>query len=250
MKLERLFHRHRSKPHALLRLGHRQERRWEQDPCGIEPPVLELELLEVSKPEPDLRVARGAALEERFERCIDVLQLPRLCDELDDRSIPQEELVAHAVRRERDVLGSDCVVEDAEHSLALPDRVQVVEADILSVPLPTRPFRAIGSLPFGQTTGILHHLLDNPTVPLERADVVVQWEVARKRAAVPPSTMLSTAWAPWWEFRLGPRIPAAGFRPIPRVDAGVLVITRRSRPLLPVAMARRYADFVRAHWPV
>jgi len=130
-----------------------------------------------------------------------------------------------------------------------PARVRVVEADILSLPLPTRPFRVIGSLPFGQTTNILHRLLDEPSVPLERADVIVQWEVARKRAAVPPSTMLSTAWAPWWEFRLGPRIPAPEFRPIPQVDAGVLVITRRSRPLLPVAMARRYADFVRAQWP-
>ena len=130
-----------------------------------------------------------------------------------------------------------------------PARVRVVEADILSLPLPARPFRVIGSLPFGQTTSILRHLLDNPTVPLERADVIVQWEVARKRATVPPSTMLSTAWAPWWEFRLGPRIPATEFRRIPRVDAGVLVVTRRSRPLLPVAMAGRYADFVRAHWP-
>jgi 23S rRNA (adenine-N6)-dimethyltransferase len=130
-----------------------------------------------------------------------------------------------------------------------PARVRVVEADILSLPLPARPFRVIGSLPFGQTTSILRHLLDNPAVPLERADVIVQWEVARKRAAAPPSTMLSTAWAPWWEFRLGPRIPAKEFRPIPRVDAGVLVVIRRSRPLLPVAMAGRYADFVRAHWP-
>jgi 23S rRNA (adenine-N6)-dimethyltransferase len=107
----------------------------------------------------------------------------------------------------------------------------------------------VGSLPFGQTTRILHRLLDDPTLPLERADVIVQWEVARKRATVPPTTMLSTVWAPWWEFRRGPRIPAAEFRPIPRVDAGVLIITRRSRPLLPVAMAGRYAEFVRAHWP-
>src|SRR5439155_20346064 len=121
--------------------------------------------------------------------------------------------------------------------------------EFLSLPLPTRPVRPIGSLPFGQTTSILRHLVGTPAGPLGRADVVVQWEVSRKRAAAPPSTMLSTRWAPWWEFRLGPRIPAAGFRPIPRVDAGVLVITRRSRPLLPVAMARRYADFVRAHWP-
>ncbi len=132
---------------------------------------------------------------------------------------------------------------------AAPTRVRVVEADILFLPLPARPFRVVGSLPFGQTTSILHRLLDEPTLPLERADVILQWEVARKRAAVPPATMLSTVWAPWWEFRLGPRIPAAEFRPIPRVDAGVLIITRRSRPLLPVAMAGRYAEFVRAHWP-
>src|SRR5713226_10249218 len=130
-----------------------------------------------------------------------------------------------------------------------PARVRVVEADILSLPLPARPFRVMGSLPFGQTTSILHRLLDDPSVPLERADVIVQWEVTRKRAAVPPSTMLSTAWAPWWEFRLGPRIPASEFRPIPRVDAGVLVITRRTPPFLPLAMAGRYGDFVRAHWP-
>jgi 23S rRNA (adenine-N6)-dimethyltransferase len=128
-------------------------------------------------------------------------------------------------------------------------RVRVVEANVLSRPLPARPFRVIGSLPFGQTTSILRRLLDDPMVPLERADVIVQWEVARKRAALPPSTMLSTVWAPWWEFRLGRRIPAAEFRPVPQVDAGVLVIRRRERPLLPLAMAGRYGEFVRAHWP-
>jgi 23S rRNA (adenine-N6)-dimethyltransferase len=128
-------------------------------------------------------------------------------------------------------------------------RVRVVEADFLSLPLPTRPFRMIGSLPFGRTTDVLRRLLDDPRVPLERADVIVQWEVACKRAASPPSTLLSTLWAPWWEFRLGPRIPARAFRPVPQVDAGVLVVTRRARPLLPPAMARSYARFVRAQWP-
>jgi 23S rRNA (adenine-N6)-dimethyltransferase len=128
-------------------------------------------------------------------------------------------------------------------------RVRVVHGDFLSVPLPTRPFRVFGSLPFGRTTDILCRLFEDPRVPLERADLIVQWDVARKRAAVPPTTLRSTAWAPWWEFRLGRRIPAAAFRPVPRVDAGVLVVTRRDRPLLPAAMARRYVDFVRDHWP-
>ena len=127
--------------------------------------------------------------------------------------------------------------------------MRVVEADFLSLTLPVRPFRVMGSLPFGKTTDILRRLFDNPGVPLKRADVIVQWEVARKRAAAPPSTLLSTVWAPWWEVRLGRRIPAAEFQPVPQVDSGVLVVTRRDHPLLPPAMASSWVGFLRAHWP-
>jgi 23S rRNA (adenine-N6)-dimethyltransferase len=129
------------------------------------------------------------------------------------------------------------------------DRVRIVAGDFLSMPLPTRPFRVIGSLPFGATTDILRHLLDDPRIALERADFIVQWEVARKRAAVPPSTLRSTTWAPWWEFQLGRRIPATAFQPIPRVDSAVLTIERRRPPLLPPAMAQKYSQFVSIHWP-
>jgi 23S rRNA (adenine-N6)-dimethyltransferase len=134
-------------------------------------------------------------------------------------------------------------------SRASRGRLRVVAADVRSLPLPARPFRAVGSLPFGQTTDIFRRLLDDPDTPLVRADLIVQWEVARKRAGAPPSTLLSAAWAPWWEFRLGRRIPAHEFRPVPRVDAGVLVVTPRTPPLLPASMAARYSRFVRAHWP-
>lgn len=128
-------------------------------------------------------------------------------------------------------------------------RVRVVEADFLSLPLPAENFRVTGSLPFGRTTDMLRHLLDDPDTAMRRADLIVQWEVARKRTAQPPSTLLSTAWAPWWELRLGRRIPARSFRPVPSVDAGVLTITRRDPPLLPAAMARPYASFLQQHWP-
>lgn len=128
-------------------------------------------------------------------------------------------------------------------------RLRVVEGDFRRFRLPARPFRVVGSLPFGETTAILRHLLDDPGLPLVRADLIVQWEVARKRAAQPPETLRGAAWAPWWAFRLGPRIPAAAFRPVPRVDAGVLVVTRREPPLLPPAMAPAWARFVRGRWP-
>jgi 23S rRNA (adenine-N6)-dimethyltransferase len=127
--------------------------------------------------------------------------------------------------------------------------VRVVHADFLALRLPDAPFRVIGSLPFARTTEILRRLFDDPRSALQRADLIVQWEVARKRTAAPPDTLLSTAWAPWWEFRLGQRIAAAEFRPRPRVDAAVLVATRRAPALLPPALARGYAEFVRARWP-
>jgi 23S rRNA (adenine-N6)-dimethyltransferase len=129
------------------------------------------------------------------------------------------------------------------------NRVRVVAADFFAVPLPRIPFRVVACLPFGDTTAILARLLGDPRQHLRRIDVIVQWEVARKRAAAPPSTLRSTAWAPWWEFALGRRIAATCFRPVPRVDGGVLVATRREPPLLPPAMSARYETFVRANWP-
>jgi 23S rRNA (adenine-N6)-dimethyltransferase len=128
-------------------------------------------------------------------------------------------------------------------------RVRVVEADFFALPLPRKRFRVVACLPFGQTTAILGRLLGDPHEHARRLDVIVSWEVARKRAAVPASTLRSTAWAPWWEFGLGRRIAATGFRPVPRVDGGVLVATRRDPPLLPPTMSARYEAFVRAHWP-
>jgi 23S rRNA (adenine-N6)-dimethyltransferase len=127
--------------------------------------------------------------------------------------------------------------------------VKVIAGDFLVLALPREPFRVIGSLPFGRTTDIFHRLLDHRASSLRRADVIVQWEVAAKRAAMPPTTLLSTAWAPWWEIHLARRIPAERFRPVPRVDAGLLSITRRDPPLLPVAMAGAYVAFVRREWP-
>jgi 23S rRNA (adenine-N6)-dimethyltransferase len=128
------------------------------------------------------------------------------------------------------------------------DNVTVVCCDALAYRLPRRPFRALSSVPFGATTAILHHLLDDTRSGLVRADLVVQWEVARKRTAVPPTTLLSTAWAPWWSFELGRRIPATAFRPVPAVDGAVLRVTRRAPPLLPEHMAHAYAAFVRREW--
>jgi len=123
--------------------------------------------------------------------------------------------------------------------------VAVVEADVLTAPLPSEPYRVVANIPFGITTKILRRLLDDDG-ELTRADVIVQAEVARKRGTRGRGTLLNACWEPWFEFATGARIPAAAFRPKPRVDAAVLVIARRDPPLLDPASRRDYTQFVTA----
>jgi 23S rRNA (adenine-N6)-dimethyltransferase len=122
--------------------------------------------------------------------------------------------------------------------------VTVVEGDILATPLPGEPFRVVANIPFGITTQILRRLLDSEA--LVRADLIVQAEVARKRGTRGRGTLLNACWEPWFEFGTGARIPATAFRPRPRVDAAILVITRRDPPLLDPASRRDYTGFVTA----
>jgi 23S rRNA (adenine-N6)-dimethyltransferase len=112
-------------------------------------------------------------------------------------------------------------------------KVEVLEADFLDLRAPANPFRAFGNVPFALGTPILRSLLDDPRSPLTRADLLLQYEVARKRASPWPSRLLSLGWLPWWEFALVRRIPRRAFMPPPIVDAGVLRITKRIPPLLP-----------------
>lgn len=110
--------------------------------------------------------------------------------------------------------------------------VEVVEADLLAHPLPREPFKVVANLPFHLANDALRRLLDDPWVPLERADLVVEWGMAVKRAAVWPSTMRGVAWGARYRFAVTRHLPARAFRPPPKVDAGVLTIVRRETPLV------------------
>jgi 23S rRNA (adenine-N6)-dimethyltransferase len=133
---------------------------------------------------------------------------------------------------------------DAELAAGLRRRFDdVVEGDALRVALPREPFKVVANLPFGAGTAILRRLLD-PRVPLEGADVIVEWGLATKRAAVWPSTQLSTYWGAWFELSVLRRLPRRVFAPPPSVDAGLLRVLRRQEPLVPMRDARRYAAFL------
>ncbi len=121
--------------------------------------------------------------------------------------------------------------------------VRVLEDDLLRVPLPRGPFKVVANLPFEGGTAVLRRLLD-PRVPLENADVVVDWGLASKRASVWPGTQLSAYWGAWFELSLVRRLPRCVFAPPPSVDAGVLRIGHRAEPLVPVSDRRAYEAFL------
>jgi len=154
---------------------------------------------------------------------------------------------AALVRRGAQVLAIErdpSLAERLRAKFATWPAVTVVEGDVLETPPPDKPFSVVANLPFGITTKILRHLLDSDA--LARADVIVQAEVARKRGSGGRGTLLNACWEPWFEFATGARIAASAFRPRPRVDAAVLIVTRRSPPLVDPASRRDYVDFVTA----
>lgn len=134
-------------------------------------------------------------------------------------------------------------------SAGLSSRVTVVAGDFLETPVPTEPYRVVSSVPFNRTTALLRRLLDDPDRGPERCDLVVQWEVGRKRAEQPPTTLLSASWAPWWRVEVVCPVPRTAFRPVPAVDAAWLTVTRRDPPVLPASARPEFAAYLESAWP-
>ena len=124
---------------------------------------------------------------------------------------------------------------------AVGPHVAITEGDILRHAPPAGRYDLVANLPFHLTTPALRRLLGLPG--WQRAVLITQWEVARKRAAVGGTTLLTAQWWPWYVFTLARRVPAASFAPRPSVDAGVLVVDRRARPLVESRIA--YQRWVR-----
>jgi 23S rRNA (adenine-N6)-dimethyltransferase len=123
----------------------------------------------------------------------------------------------------------------------LGHRVDVVHGDLLDADFGVS-VDLVSNVPFGITTPLLRRALASPE--WRHAIFLVQWEVARKRAGVGGTTMLTAQWWPWFDFSLGGRVPADSFRPRPSVDGGLLCIARRTQPLVPQTERAAYQRFV------
>jgi 23S rRNA (adenine-N6)-dimethyltransferase len=129
--------------------------------------------------------------------------------------------------------------------LAGRSNVRVVIGDFLAARPPRTPFQVVGNAPFSITSAIVDWCLDAST--LTSATLITQLEYARKRTGGYGRWSLLTV-STWprvrWELR--GTIARTQFRPVPRVDAGILHLDRRPEPLIPGHRMSAYQRAVRA----
>lgn len=126
------------------------------------------------------------------------------------------------------------------------DRVSIAQSDFLRFRLPDVPYKVLGNIPFNRTAAIVRRLVQAEPPPQD-AWLVVQREAAERFAGRPCAreTQSSLLLKPWWQIEIARRLRRIDFDPPPSVDAVVLWLARRTRPLVDRSQAADYRRFIR-----
>ena len=119
-------------------------------------------------------------------------------------------------------------VADLRRRFADQPRVRVVGEDVRTVRLPRRAFAVVASIPFAVTTPLLRRFLTPVSGGFSRAELVVEWGLAKRLTATFPRDLESAWWSCRYTLTLRRRVAAGCFTPAPRVDAAHLGVRRRS----------------------
>ncbi|WP_017602906.1 ErmE/ErmH/ErmO/ErmR family 23S rRNA (adenine(2058)-N(6))-methyltransferase [Nocardiopsis alkaliphila] len=121
--------------------------------------------------------------------------------------------------------------------------LRVLRGDFTRSRPPRTPFVVVGNIPYSRTSDIVRWCLNAPH--LTSATLITQLEYARKRTgAYGKWSRLTVLTWPEWSWTLAGRIDRARFRPVPRVDSGLLVLRAREEPLLPRKLLGEYRRLV------
>lgn len=107
-------------------------------------------------------------------------------------------------------------------------RVRVVHDDLRTVRLPRRAFAVVANIPFAVSTPLLRRLLTPASSGFSRAELVVEWGLAKRLTSALPRDVEAAWWSCRFALTVRRRVPAACFTPAPRVDAAHLGVRRRS----------------------
>ena len=111
-------------------------------------------------------------------------------------------------------------------------RVEVLEGDMLKLPLPSVPFVA-GNIPYYLTGALLPRLLERPDPP-RRLSLVVQKEVAERWVQAGDWSLATLAVQIFAVPELRFTLPRDAFWPVPGVDSALVTLAVRERPAVDV----------------
>ncbi|MFI5910155.1 23S ribosomal RNA methyltransferase Erm [Dactylosporangium sp. NPDC051541] len=152
-------------------------------------------------------------------------------------------LTTELLRRGRRVIAYEV---DPGLAAALPDheRLTVRSRDFLAAAPPAGEFAVVGNIPYALTSAVVGWCLAAPG--LVSATLLTQLEYARKRTGDYGrwSRLTIETW-PLFDWYLAGVVPRAAFRPVPRVDGGVLRLVKRAEPLVEAGGLGQYRRNVR-----
>lgn len=125
-------------------------------------------------------------------------------------------------------------VQKLQGKMEQEENIHVVQRDFLQFQLPKTPFFVVSNIPYSITTPIMKKLLSQPTIPLQRAVIVMEYGAAKRFTANPIINPYILKWRMWFEFQLGRSISRKNFSPPPRVDSAVLTIQRKDKSSIPL----------------
>lgn len=122
-------------------------------------------------------------------------------------------------------------------------QVQIVECDVLRMPLPACKYKVFSNIPFDVTASMVSRLTRAKNAP-DEAYLVMQRESADRFVGSPRCTLVSALAFPWFDATVVHEFDRGDFMPRPRVEVVMLRLRKRGPPLVAAEHAQTYRDFV------
>ncbi len=116
------------------------------------------------------------------------------------------------------------------------NNLQVITGNILKYDLTKLPknYKVVANIPFYLTNNLLRILCESSN-PFNQAALLVQKEVAQRVTTSPGNmSILAVSVQFYCQAKLGPVVQAKLFKPVPKVDSQVLILTRRQKPIFDI----------------
>ncbi|RKN85068.1 23S ribosomal RNA methyltransferase Erm [Paenibacillus ginsengarvi] len=121
--------------------------------------------------------------------------------------------------------------------------IHIIQGDIRRMRLPAEPFCVVANIPFSITTAILEKLLGAEGSMLQSGVLILEKGAAQRFTRNPNPEPKPLLWSMYFRLDMKTVIPRTHFAPPPSVDAAILRMVRRDRPLIPAGKGKHFTAF-------